>query len=487
MSNPFEAMAKKRAEDKAEKEAKKDNPFLYEDRDKIEYVSCITDTPIVGRFIGRDAANRLDDHDAIFVLWSKIVNDTKKGYVHINWKPVYDDEGRPTLEPDPDWILMEMYQAITEGEWEGEYGTDNNKKIFTYADTAVCRRVEKNKTATDQYPQQFYPRSRVFFNWLDRMDNWCVANKHTKVLTSSKNKRKEPDKNGNPIWFIDPGVPSQGLYEKIMDEIWLRAKTMDIDIMVTKNKLTKDYTVSDTSGELVPDEIKAISRGSEPNTVEESAYEKYDLTNVRPVTSYNKIQKGLKQLARGIDDVCDTNFAPRLADLARVEKEQLNKEAKEKAKTQHPVESDVPMGVQTHDEDEPEDTGNFADDVAQDTMVSGQQSQPESQPTQQSSRRRRDEPAAEKSIEQMCIEIFPHWDKLDDSTKATKNNQGQSFKEAMISNVESFNGKVPIYKSSLPKNDLEPCQNEGCTFDGTIRTMLPLSVWLCPVCGIVLP
>lgn len=342
---PFELAKQKRlereAEEKVAKEAKESSYIDYENPE----VMGLTDHPKVFRIVGLPVEIREKPTDPKLVYWSKIVTDTGKNWMHIYW-PQKDGK------IDEDWILWRLYQQVTESafvKWkEGEIpdkrprSTDKGYFVSKNLDKPSYIRIDKNKKEGSNAFGHFYPKSRVVMNVLDRHDNWCQTNKHTKLLSSSHNPFEFTDDSGkkSTIWFTDVGVPEQ-LYKLIWTQVIEFRNGWDFDLITYKEE--KKYILRDGFEDKIDSKVKPLVSVA-PLSVEEQAYGMYDLDNLYKPTGYYRLKNSLEKLFKQVDIDLGTKYHPELISLYEEEKKVREAEAKANQSTSVPV-GDNPLAT----------------------------------------------------------------------------------------------------------------------------------------------
>ena len=160
-------------------------------------------------------------------------------------------------------------------------------------------------------------------NVIDREDNWCAENKHTKLLS-----KKLSGDNGE---FAEIGVPSFGFCSALSNIVksygsWER---YDVQVRRTGQKTTpidvKQATLYKKNGlvqELDKDKLQYVSL-NETLTPEELEYERYDISKFFAPTTYQKILSKLGNTIKSIDVDLRTNFYEELQALAEKEKKEF--------------------------------------------------------------------------------------------------------------------------------------------------------------------
>jgi hypothetical protein len=279
-------------------------------------------------------------------------------------------------------------------------------------------------------------------NVIDRHDNYCKENSHTKLLSSKHNFWKNSEKDNVPIYFTDLGIPGQ-LYDQIIEKTArFRKGWYDEDFVINKDRKNKKYDVYDGSDKKYISEESVKLANLEALTDSEKAYEKYDLDKIFPTTTYTKLLKKVPNLFKAVDAVCNTNYYDILEHLASEEKKKWD----ENRAANKPAVSTAPK---------PEESESFVKRQVQESKEEFKVVNSEGL-----------------TLEEQCAKNFKSWGKLGDKDKST-----------IISIIENFNEKgVPKFKKGITTM---PCSDETCHFaDGVTVTSFPQEVGQCAVCGV---
>lgn len=448
----FEQALAKNQQEQADKETKRKGGGSF-DFEKIEWVGLDDEKDAVIRILGMPLELRNSPYDSKIVYTSKIVNDKGK-HCHITWRA--DDENKL----DESWLLHKLYSTVMERKWVKYADDHKNEKGYNgeYSDINKGRtsyeRIKANSKEKEKYPQKFYPKTRIAVNVIDRADDWCAKNNHTKALSSKHTFWQNDSQTGVPIYFTDTGIPKM-LYDKIMtDVISYRIKEKktweDFDIVIRKNsKVINDaYKVKDIFEEKVSDYAKKIGNAN-PMTPVELKYEKYDFDKLFKVSTYAKIKTHLTGLFKQVDADFGTTYYEELESLIRKED---NEKTKETVATNDPV-----ITQQIVQQEKPVVT------IPDNVVIAQTEGEQPVRRVQVNSI----------SIEEQCKQNFPKWDNL--SANEKKN---------MILSISNFDGGVPVYVN--PKETI-PCKLKGdCKYPGTtVDVSFPDIVFICPVCGTV--
>lgn len=461
INDVFAQALKARQEQEQEVEAKKNfTPTDYED---IEYCALQTNKEVVFRPVG----NPFDPHtlkspkdtDIKIFMFSQVEKDDHSGYVHINWPAkVKIKKSGVTIEPDPDYILTRLFNKVYEREWieypEGHTEIRNGRKCtgewkYLHKDTEIFKRMELN--GENGQMNKFAPKPCVYMNVIDRMDDWCEKNKHTKLLISGMGYGKEKtDAAGNKVIpkFPRKGI-SKSLYDKIFDRLVKTTGGWNRDCIVKKTgeKLDTEYSVFEASDLRVKTrDISEEAYKLSKETGIPSDWEKYDLAIRTKESSGFKLKKNLSGLFKLFDGTFPGfNLTEELTEIARIEQEEYNKKNK--------TEAEVSLEKQKE-----EQAKSLKAEVKSE------------QPAENKRARVPVNNDSPKSIEDLCKENFTRYNDLCDEDK-----------KLLLENISKFNDTVAIYKQGA---DLAVCPNETCFHKGTkINTNFPFAMKVCPECG----
>lgn len=322
----FEGYAKKIKEESTQKNG--GNSFTPKEYDDIGYAGLVSGFYRIMRLIGAPPGAE------------------SQGYVRKNYDPkqimmcdVKDDEGKkftirlPLREDSAahNHIMHRIYDEITKANWIPNGA--QKKKVFVnenkYPD--LWKMITKgNYTEKDgmSFSMAGGFKSTIFtmMNVIDREDDWCKDNKHTKVLCREVN----VDDKGN-VW-AKPGVKSFGFIKRIGTMLgkYGNYEAYDIAIkrtgekdnpfeMANASKLkSKDdlEELVNNDGSIINGDLIVIG----PLTSEEIAYERYDLDTLYQPTSYTKLLKRIPALFKLTDACLGTKYFDELTSLVEKEK-----------------------------------------------------------------------------------------------------------------------------------------------------------------------
>ena len=375
-------------ERKKKEEERKKNSGNYQKREyeAIKYVGLSKEHPTIVRFVGNFVAEDLKAHrpnpsDMKFMHISKVKSDDGKTVFYL-YLPLRADE------PEQDHLMWKIIDKVYAKEWIKDPATGKNKPIETFKinHPDVYEKVNKGGyTEADGKWPYMYARGwkgpeMLLINVIDRRDDWCKTNKHTKLI--SKNVNVTPD--GKE--YADFGVPAFGFFgplTNLRNNFKMGWEKYDVVITKTGEKLDTVTNMFNGTAFTSPDAIKANidkSMGIDPAeykfisqepalTAEELNYARYDLDENFRVTSYHTIDKYLGKTIQLIDAACnedalkagkkaDSHFYEDLQALVKEESEQW---AKEKAAKEVAAPAEAPA----------QEAAPVTRTVAQETSASG--------------------------------------------------------------------------------------------------------------------
>ena len=365
--------AKKRAEEE------KNSHGGYAKEDLPEFKCCVLtkEQPKVIRLIGNSPLMRQVKSDPLIVKRSMCIDDDGHYCTII-------------LSDDRDNLINKLFRTIT-----GKYKYDKETKTKTYdnANKPSFQRFMTNGKSKDQisaYERGMQPDTYYLFNCLDKSDDWCEKNKHTKLLCwDSTSKEVDGEKRTYYTYGVKPS-----LYNAIFDVQCTKLNRMfdqfDVVVKRLKEKLGDSYLTI-----LNGDEKTAIEgMGLDPSKVSmeyltdsEEAYERYDLEDLpfisRP-TSYSYFGKVFSKLIKQTDIDFGTNFQSEFAEAIEKEKAEWAKKNAENAEKNEETKSKSAEDTSTEVESEDEEVAEESTPTTQsfDTMESVETSSDDELPSE---------------------------------------------------------------------------------------------------------
>lgn len=342
-----ERLAKfQQAKKKAEEEKNSHSPFPKEEVPEFKCCVLNKEKPKIIRLIGNSPLMREIPTDPLIVKRSMCIDDNGK------WVTVI-------LSDDRDHPINKLFRTII-----GKYKYNKETKVRTYdnAGKPSFERFMTNGKSKDQisaYERGMQPDTYYMFNCIDKTDNWCKENKHTKLLCWDSTS-KEVD--GETRTYYTYGV-KPSLYNEIFDIKCTNLNRMfdqfDVVVKRLKEKLGDSYLTV-----CIPEEKTAITNmGLDASKVsmdyltdEEENYERYKLEDIpfitRP-TSCTYFSHVFGKLIKQADIDFGTNLQEDFAEWIEKEKAEF---AKRNAESKNESAENTSTEAEAESENEVEET-----------------------------------------------------------------------------------------------------------------------------------
>jgi hypothetical protein len=320
------------AETMKKEQEKKGGGGFTRDYENIAYAGCEPGKNKIFRFLGiPPKANALQANisrrnwDPKEVIMSDVKSDDGKRFTLK--LPVREDVA------SKNHIVHRLYDRINEVTWINKQKVFVNKAKFPEL-------IEKsNKMGfTPEDGDISYKSANglkgakyIVYNVIDRHDDWCKENKHTKILANSIN----VDNSGR-VWG-KPGIKEFGFLDKLVDLIAKYKLPEDYDIAIKRiaGAKTSPWELRNASLYASKDLMEELKNddGSLPNkdiivigplTQEEKNYEKYDLDKFYGPTTYQTIQKRIGSIFKETDAALKSKFYDELVSLVEEEKKRFD-------------------------------------------------------------------------------------------------------------------------------------------------------------------
>ena len=314
-----------------------------------DFKTCVLskDKPRIIRLIGNSPLMRESVYDPLIVKRAFVKTDDDK------WTTII-------LSDDRDHPVNKLWRTII-----GKYTYDKENKTKIYANKgkpSFERFIRNGKKPEDCLASEKGMMADTFylFNCLDKTDDWCKENKHTKLLCWDST-TKEVD--GKTVEYPTYGI-KPSLYNNIFDEQCTALNRMYDEFDVVVKRLSKKLGESWIQV-FSPEEKSKISQiGLDPNKVtmnylteEEESYEKYKLEDIpfvsRP-TSASYVNRVLSKLIQQADIDFGTNLKEDFAEW--IEKEKAEWEAKKAETKETESAEDASTKVESEDEEVTKET-----------------------------------------------------------------------------------------------------------------------------------
>ena len=345
----FTAFANKaKADQEAEKNRKLQKSNFTREYEEVKWVGLEESQPKIIRIVGLPPASMTggrptqptDAHE----IWFSTIKDDSGNKIQLKLPPKGDD-----LQHSH--IMWRIINSVKEVEWIKNPAPGQEKKRFKYAakpwfDTVVHGGYDP---VQDEFQYKiskgWQGQEVIIMNVIDREDDWCKENKHTKLLSKKINVSKDG------VEYPAVGVPSYGFVTELAALAGRYGSWEKYDLAIRRTGQTnppyevKPATIYANAGlaEAEVGEAKMSFISKEPSlTEEEKSWARYDISKLYAPTTYNKILTHLGNTIKAIDADLRLNYYEELQGLAYREK----KEFEEKYGTSNAEVQDTPIPEQ---------------------------------------------------------------------------------------------------------------------------------------------
>ena len=432
-----------------EDEKKKGSSFTPRDFEEMKWCGTNTGENLIVRLIGAPPGAKgytRKPHDPI-ILGICDVKDNEGKRMQIKLPPRAE-------EGVDDHIVYQLYDRVNEVTWiKGSDG--KNKKVFVNENKhpELFEAVNKTGFKADKdgksytYASGLKAQQVVVFNCIDRSDDWCAENKHTKAL--SKQVDVVEGDEGKTIEYAKTGIPIFGFINKLADQIQKYGNYEKYDVAIKRTgEMTSPYEIRNASKMKQVDNLEELLNDSDvevnperivigPLTDEEKAYTMYDLTKLMQPTGYRKLLKRIGHVFKLCDATIGTNFEDNLKKLA--DKEQAEWDSKKA-------------------EEKTEETTQATTENAAIQKEIAKEEQPAEEPKAE---RKRVGPAISLSTEK--IAMLKGWGKL------------KEWEKAGIKDVEVKDGKISkiIFNDTVDTKEMLECTDCNVQAPASYETYCP--------------
>lgn len=321
------------------------------------------------RILGLPASVREKPTDAKRVFFSDIIVNAGTHHKRVVWPQRKDARGRDDGTLDPDFILCRIYDHVMDrGEWDEtiNHTTKNGNKGFwtlPWKNTESYRWIKDTANGAG-FTKPFMPpqNGQYVMNVISREDDWCVANKHAKLLGT---RFESYVKDGEEKITTKAGISAK-LYSDICSATYEYHLHWCMDVCIEKDmhkeKATDQYAkpvykVRKPTDLEIPDEVRAKFKGElriennrismMPLTEEEQQYGLYDLDKIFQPNYLMILEQFGERIAK-VDEETGTQFLPELKELEKAQREGRSATVA----TSAPAPENVPVDA-TEDEDIP--------------------------------------------------------------------------------------------------------------------------------------
>ena len=287
---------------------------------------------------------KASDTDAHEIYYSEIkADDGKKFQLRL---PVRGDL------PEKDHLMWRIIDKVLTVTWVNKVKTykyqDKFPDIFNKVKFGGWDSTNPAEAKSHQYSKGWSGQKIVLLNVIDREDNWCAENKHTKLLARQITTKQYPD--GSVAEFVSKGIPSYGFLNKLGGLVANYKTWENYDIGVKRTVIkTEPYQIINATAfvngkipEIPQDKVPLVNL--EPLSDAERAYERYNIAKLFGPVTYNKIDAKLGATIKLIDANLGTNFYDELQRLkaeetAKWEADKAAKEAEAASETTAPAQA----------------------------------------------------------------------------------------------------------------------------------------------------
>lgn len=329
----FAAFAAKVEDDNKKNKSSSAPATFQNDYEEEKWLGLKPNQTNIVRIVGNNPENRKTPYDAKCIYFFKAKDDSGKN-VQIKL-PLHASDIKD------EHIMWKIINKVKEVKWIPDPSKPGkNMKDPIHKNEAWYEKVTKaGFSSTDPKDDFNYKTTKgwggqevVIMNIIDREDDWCATNKHTKLL--SKKVGESVGANGQTIYWPEKGVPSYGFLGKLRTLTGQYGSWEKYDVAITKtNEMQNPYYVKNATAmtkpevlaaglKEVPDEkVKFVSQNN-TLTTEELSWERYDLDKLYAPSSYQKLLKCFGNTIKDIDASLNTTYYDELKALADNEKAQ---------------------------------------------------------------------------------------------------------------------------------------------------------------------
>ena len=355
-NDAFSAFIKKSEEDEKNRAARgsgnNTGSFTYETQ---EWVGLVANKPHILRLTGNPPesmtpgfkADKFDAHEIYFETVKDDNGDRMQLRLPCHAADINDEH-----------IMWRIINKVKEVDWVPDPQNPGKKKrVYKHERTLVFDKVThsgwdvNNPKEADsyKYAKGWGGQQVVIINVIDREDDWCKINKHTKLLS-----KKISVKDG--VAYPTVGVPSYGFLNCLskLSKVYGPWENYDVQVVKTGQMNTpyevKNATFYKSAGVPEVDQSKLKFISVEPSlTPEEKEYGRYNIALLYKVTPYRAIRDRLGKTIREIDATLNTHFYDELNGLAEKEIAEIEAKKAEKAENAESAETVAPVMAPTSD------------------------------------------------------------------------------------------------------------------------------------------
>ncbi len=405
--------------------------------------------------------------DPTSVVMFKLLGDDKKMHRVV----------LPVLSADTsNHLLYKVAKKVLDFEWVDDPAAGKKKKFYKHAEAqpeiynwcttgGATGKAQKFNKGLETSPV-------TIMNVIDRSDNWCVENKHTKLIAKSSSKFT-PNGSTEEVTRYEPGMSEFVLLSLTKEITKAYGNWERYDVALKKTGLTnpaaymknvsvykeKDFWLD--LGAEATDDLKAKTVVG-PLTDAELEYDRYDIHKFFGATSYQTILKHFKGWLGKVDAAFGTEFVAQAISLANQEKQDFAKKQDQNL-TEAVQTQAAPQAAPQATPTEPKQPVGLADSSRMETPVTQEPIQESVAPSRRTAAPTTEAPTAEAPT--VNTAYLKGWESLTADQKA-----------AIVANKVENNATVSIsYNTSANLASSLPCDTCGVEF--------PENWTVCPACG----
>lgn len=316
----------KAAQEARAKAAREAGGFEGAEIPDITYLPLTQNKCHVFRMVGESLEMREKPTDPFMIERSMVKDDDGKWFTMI-W------------DKDSDWPMRRLMRVLAKYKWDKELNSGKGGRVYTNEGCELLKRFNTNNEDDKKVVSGMEPKKFILANVIDRMDDWCKENNHTKMIAWDM---KEQD---GKVYYT-PGM-SAGLYKTIFDvkcaEIGHHFEDVDFVIRRYSEKTRPNESTNyvlywqeekTAIGQLSKkDDVDYYSKIVEGDlTDEELSYVRYELENIPFIskpTPAGVILKKLGKFIKAVDAKYDLDVYTQLVELKEKEMEDWKNKKKE--------------------------------------------------------------------------------------------------------------------------------------------------------------
>lgn len=323
----------------ARKAKKGSGDTIYE---QPEWLGLSKEKARLVRFVGKPfvQGGYRNPTDAVELYVAKIKDD--EGKIMYLYLPLRDDEA------ERDHLMWKIIDDVNHKEWIQKklvaVNEANHPDIFKLVNKGGY--TEQDGKFPYMYATGWKGKKVLIANVIDRDNDWCVTNKHTKLLSKAVNEGLNKD--GNPITYAEVGVPAYA-FDVVFADLFKKDRNWenyDVSILATGDKNNAYKIINCSKSAALAKKLAAAEPGYNQNEMlsetylaedqydkivvgplseSELDYDRYDLDKLFHVTSYRSINKRLGNSIKKIDAALNTHYYDKLQEYVAFEEEEYNK------------------------------------------------------------------------------------------------------------------------------------------------------------------